>query len=239
MNNAVVAGLVGVNLVLGIMLFAQLARPSPATQLAGAVPLSGAPPEKSPHDIPKSTGPAPLIAHPSTPFESVYSSRPATFVANLRRVGCPEETIKDILVAEMKRRYKAQEQTLRPKPADHVPWGWSSRTAEAKLLERRHQAAAIAREKEGILRDALGYEVHVDMPLYAMTMSDGQFHETVDALPPKQHQAAYQTQEQYWSRVEQLRASTKGFWEPTDVRELEQIKRDRTDALENLKSAAP
>ena len=68
---------------------------------------------------------------------------------------------------------------------------------------------------------------------------DPRYRETVDALPPKTQQAAYQTQEQYWNRVEQLRARTKGFWEPADVQELEQLKRDRTEALENLKHAAP
>ncbi len=207
MKSGVLGALVGVNVALAVILFAQLAVPSVSTQVTETGrdnrSTSGEGTEK--HRAPF------VAARPSTAFESVYSARPATFVANLRRVGCPEETIKDILVAEMKRRYKAQEETLRPKPADHVPWGWSSRTAEAKLLERRHQAAAIAREKESILRDALGYDVHVDMPLYAMTMSDGQFHETVDALPQKLHQAAYQTQEQYWSRVEQLQARTRGF----------------------------
>jgi hypothetical protein len=127
---------------------------------------------------PGSTSPnasaTPSLAGPYTPFESVYSARAGTFVANLRHVGCPEETIKDILLAEMNRRYRNEEERLRPKPADHVPWGWSSQTVEAKLLERRHQAALIAREKETILRDALGYEVHVPMPVYAMTASDRQ-----------------------------------------------------------------
>jgi hypothetical protein len=174
-----------------------------------------------------------------SPFEKVYSYRAPDFVANLRRVGCPEETVKDILLAEVKRRYRAQEEALRPAAADHVPWGWSSKTREAKLLERRRRAAAMAREKEAILRAALGYDVHVPIPLYAMSLSGQRFERTVDSMPEALRQSAHQIQEQYWTRVEQLRSQTKGFWEPADLEKLEQLKRDRLESLKTLDAAAP
>jgi hypothetical protein len=235
MKSAAMVGLVALNLILVVVLIVQLSTER-AAETPRSVPSVPSGSDVQPDQVRLSRAlPDRTATNASTPFETVYSPRAGTFVENLRRVGCPEETIKDILMAEMNRRYRAQEETLRPKPADHVPWGWSSRTAEAKLLERRHQAAAIAREKESILRNALGYEVHVPMPLYAMTTSDRRFEEMVNSLPPKVHQAAYQTQEQYWTRVEQLRARTKGFWEPADVQELEQLKRERAEALEKLK----
>ena len=176
---------------------------------------------------------------PVTPFAAVYSSKPGEFVNNLRRVGCPEETIKDILVAEVSRRYRSQEAELRPKPADHVPFTWSPKTSEARLLERRQQAAAIAREKEATLRSALGYDVHVEMPLYSMTMSDLGFSQTINSISSTDRQAAYQAQEEYWLGVEQLRGRTRGFWGPADVEELDQLKKTRRDRLESLSKAQP
>src|ERR1051325_5529367 len=53
---------------------------------------------------------------PKTEFAAIYSVNTRQFVANLRAIGCPEETIKDILVAEIGRRYGAQEEALRPTP---------------------------------------------------------------------------------------------------------------------------
>src|SRR5205807_8198044 len=50
-----------------------------------------------------------------TPFAQVYSPDPKLFAANLRAAGCPEETIKDILTAEVHRWYQNQEQALRPR----------------------------------------------------------------------------------------------------------------------------
>jgi hypothetical protein len=172
---------------------------------------------------------------PATPFAAVYSSRPHEFVANLRSVGCPEETVKDILLAEIGRRYHRQEADLRPTPGDHVPWGWGSKTSEAKIIERRQQAAAIAREKEGLLRNALGYEVKTPIPFYAMTVGDQRFQATLETLPPEQRQAAHLANEQYWLRVEQLRSRTRGFWEQADVEELNDLKRERERVIEGLR----
>jgi hypothetical protein len=234
---AIISGLLVVNILLSGLLVWNIYARSPAASI-GSESVQ-APLRDSSHS--PTNSPPPRIIQPAresvTAFLSVYSARPSEFVSNLRRVGCPEETVKDILVAEMNRRFRAQEDVLRPKPADHVPWGWSPKTSEAKLLERRQQAAAIAREKEATLRGALGYDVHVPMPIYAMTVGDRRFQETVESMPANVRQVAYQLQEQYWSGVEQLRARTQGFWEPADVEELKELKRERSAALEALAQA--
>jgi hypothetical protein len=233
MRRAVVTGLLVVNIVLAAMLIFSRGRARPKVDEGTGQPVPSA--NVAPPTVPaekRSTFTSPV--QPATPFEAVYSARPEVFVANLRRVGCPEDTIKDILVADMNRRYRLQEEALRPKPADHVPWGWSPKTSEQKIIERRQQAAAIARDKESALRMALGYEVHVAMPLYAMTVSDRQFQEKVESVPPEARPVAYQIQDSYWNRVEQLRARTRGFWEPDDLQELKQLKQERADALNSL-----
>jgi hypothetical protein len=180
--------------------------------------------------------PAPIAEKP-TAFTSVYSTRTTDFAANLRRAGCPEETVRDILLAEIGRRYRGREEDLRPTPGDHLPFGWSAKTHEAKIIDRRQRAAAIAREKEAELRTALGYEVKVPIPTYAMTVSDQRFADTLDQLPPKNREAAHRAHEHYWTMVEQLRARTHGFWQDEDLEELNQLKNEREQALEKLKEA--
>jgi hypothetical protein len=174
---------------------------------------------------------------PETAFAAVYSPDAKTFVANLRAIGCPEETIKDILSAEMNRRYSAREEALRPKPADHVPFGWSAKTSEGKLIERRQEAAAIAREKRSALRAALGYEVAVAMPQYAMTTSDQLFDRFLDSLPLGKRAAAQSVQDDYWQNVQTLRSRTRGFWQAQDISELEEFKSKRRTALAQLEGA--
>lgn len=174
-----------------------------------------------------------------TEFASVYVSDPKEFAANLRQAGCPEETVRDILLAEIGRRYHSREEDLRPKPGDHLPFGWSAKTHEAKIIERRQAAAGMAREKEALLRAALGYEVKVPMPTYAMTVSDQMFEERLKTLPPAKRELAHLANERYWRMVEQLRSKTQGFWQSEDIAELERLKADRQATIDQLQEARP
>ncbi len=167
---------------------------------------------------------------PST-FAIVYSADPKSFAANLRAIGCPEETVKDILIAELHRRFKDQEQALRPTPADHVPFMWSAQTTEPRLLERREEAAALSREKSAMLRDALGCVPSVPMPLYAMTSGDQQFEEMLARSPQLDACSIRQVHDTYWSDVNALLQQTKGFWLPEDVAQLELLKERHRKAL--------
>jgi hypothetical protein len=192
------------------------------------------PPRPKPSPFVKSAVKARTAPAPKTPYAAIYSSAPKQFVTNLRAIGCPEETIKDILIAEINRGYAAQENALRPTPADHVPWGWSPKTSEGKIIARRQEAAAIAREKAATLREALGYEVAVAMPTYAMTTSDLDFERVLNSLPVEKRRAAQQIQDSYWSEVQYLRNRTRGFWLADDVSALNELQARRKTSLENL-----
>jgi hypothetical protein len=176
-------------------------------------------------------GKAPADISKATPFAKVYSSDPRTFADKLRAIGCPEQTIRDIVTAEVHRRFKAQEEALRPTPADHVPFAWSARTTEARLLERRVQAGMLARQEAAMLRDALGCEATVPMPIYAMTSSDQQFEGQLSSSPGVDTCSVRQVQDTYWNDVQALLDRTKGFWLPDDVAELQALKERRREAL--------
>ena len=159
-----------------------------------------------------------------TPFKQIYSSNLKEFASNLRAIGCPEETVKDILVAEVKSQFKAREETVRPKPADCVPLMWAPTTSEARLLKRRLEAAKLAREKAALLSEALGYYVPVDMPLFATRAGDLQFEQANADASPERRKALTQAQDTYWGRAEALQNRTHGFWLPEDVAELKRAK---------------
>jgi hypothetical protein len=171
---------------------------------------------------------------PATPFTAVYSGDSKQFAANLRAIGCPEETVKDILTAEVHRRFKDQEDALRSKPADHVPFAWSAKTTEPRLAERREKAAALFREEAAQLCDALGYDVSLPVPLYAQTMSDMQFQETVANSEAEKRNALQRAQDEYWTGVQVLQERTKGFWLPEDVADLQRLKAARKQTIASL-----
>jgi hypothetical protein len=187
-------------------------------------------------DLPKTIRPvAPPSPSPSvTPFSAVYSQDLKQFAANLRAILCPEETVKDILMAEVSRRFRTQDETLHPKPADHVPFFWSASTSERNLVDRRRQAAALASEKAALLRNALGYEVAVPNPLYAMTTAELRFEDSLEGLAPDKRVAARQARENYWTAVQTLQARTRGFWQSDDVAELGRLKQEFAQAMQAI-----
>src|SRR5438445_7668254 len=72
------------------------------------------------------------------------------YVANLRGVQCPEETIRDIIQAEVNRRYSPRERGLKVRPEDVPPWeaagGYDRRAGESKLRQ-------LLEEKRSLLKD--------------------------------------------------------------------------------------
>jgi len=198
----------------------------PSTQHVSNASAVSAPERKSPFNTPV----------PTTPFKRIYSSDPKQFVASLRAIRCPEETIKDIMVAEVKSRFGLREEALRPKPGDHVPYGWPANTSEAKILKRRQEAAALAQEKASMLRDSLGYEVAVLTPLYAMRDSDISFEQKLATTAQDKRDAMRQVQDAYWMTAQTLQERTKGFWLPEDVAELERAKARRREAMDSISS---
>ncbi len=51
---------------------------------------------------------APAVAAPDTPWGRIESRDPAKLIANLRALGCPEQTIRDIVAFRVARRYREQ-----------------------------------------------------------------------------------------------------------------------------------
>jgi hypothetical protein len=225
-----------VNLALGGRLMLKLLAPEPR----GGVEASPVVPSQFDDSAVQRAGhpfdspfPAPRAPVPSTPFEELYSQDSRTFVANLRAIGCPEETVRDVMIAEIGLRFRIREEALRPTPADHVPFAWSANTSEAKILERRQQAATLAREKAALLREALGYELPIGMHSYAMTVSEQRFEEALESPALIERAAVRQAHENYWIQVAALQEHTRGFWLSEDVAELERLKQERKRFIEH------
>jgi hypothetical protein len=75
------------------------------------------------------------------------------YIANLRDIGCPEETIRDIIVADVNALYERKRLTTLV-PEDPVWWKGNPATAVAESITR--QEAALDRERRALLNDLLG-----------------------------------------------------------------------------------
>lgn len=238
MRRSLIVGLLlGLNFVLAVLLIAGLITREGGTTARDSGNLTEAIAAPSTSAVPKRPRMQPRAPVQATPFARMYSENPKDFVANLRAIHCPEETVRDIIKAEIGRRYRAQEDSLRPRPADHVPMDWSIATSEARLLQRRLQMAALARKKAGEVGEALGYSVPISLPLYATTAADQRFEAEWVNLPEPKRAQLNRAQEDYWSKTSALQERTRGFWQSEDYAELQQLKTGWLNQIKRIREA--
>ena len=84
------------------------------------------------------------------------------------------------------------------------------------------------------MRESLGCEAAVPLPIYALTVSDQRFEDSLATVSLDQRCVARQVQESYWTKVQALQGRTKGFWQSDDASELARLKSERQQALQTI-----
>src|SRR5688572_18371934 len=85
------------------------------------------------------------------------------YIENLRSVGCPEQTIQDIIIAEVNKLYAGKEAALRLRPEHLKPWELFAVSANSGM-ERERKQRQLLREKRALLKELLGIDVPVEFP---------------------------------------------------------------------------
>jgi hypothetical protein len=162
-------------------------------------------------------------------WQALASEDLRQYVANLRSVQCPEETIRDIIQAEVNRRYSQRESVLKMRPEDVPPWetaaGYDRKSGEGKLRQ-------LLEEKRALLKDLVGIDVPLDnAPTTLAGRSVEKFDSALNALPADKRDLARAVQERYWTQSDDIKRRTLGFLEPEDREEFTRIKAERRAEL--------
>jgi hypothetical protein len=147
-------------------------------------------------------------------------------VANLREVGCPEATIKDIILAEVNRRYAPRERALKMRYEDYELWESPSPGAR-NVLDSQMQLSALYAEKKALLRDLLGVEVELPMPKGLRDGAQSQLEMALATLPEGKRAQVRSIQEGYLAEMQRLKVNTLNFLEGPDVELLAKLKAER------------
>jgi hypothetical protein len=228
----IIVGLVGLNLVfagfLGVTLLRRSAAPGAATAS-----------ESDPADSTAggNAGVKPLLAGktPAKGSQAIWASIASTdlrkYAANLRRAGCPEETINEILLAEVNRLYGPRERALKVRPEDLAPWEEASqrdrRGAEMKLRD-------LLAEKRNLLKELTGVDVGINMPSRLAGREVEPFEIAFSALPETKRDQVRAIQEKYWAQSDEIKQRTVGYLEPEDREEFLRIKSERRAELAKI-----
>ena len=105
--------------------------------------------------------PAPLQAQPAKAVQSfdwrlVESEDYKKYIANLRSIGCPEETIRDIISADVKKLFDARKHTLNASTNKFEYWKAGNLFGSMMNEEKIKQSQELAKEKRDLLKELLG-----------------------------------------------------------------------------------
>jgi hypothetical protein len=82
------------------------------------------------------------------------------YIANLRAIGCPEETIRDIIVADVNKLFEARKKELSGSSTNKFQY-WKTGNFFADMFneEKLQKNRQLAKEKQALLKELLGVEV--------------------------------------------------------------------------------
>ncbi len=148
---------------------------------------------------------------PDLPFSwrQIESPEYKDYIANLRKVGCPEQTIRDIIIADVNKLYADREAPLKPKPAASAKNLATEVTVPADELEKRRQLREIQAEKRAVLKELLGIDVPLDLLPSTGSRNYDAYELALKLLPVEKRDQVQLLQEGYWQQSDALRAKYK------------------------------
>lgn len=197
------------------------------------------------HFVRRATDAPVAIPAPEWSWSSVESEDYRKYVANLRSIGCPEQTIRDIILADLNKLYAAKEAPFKdPTPTAIAPWDFtatasattsSSRTGNTpsrkEAYERRKKLREVELEKAAVVKELLGYTLPLP-PLRGWTTRNYDRYETaLNALPPEKRERTRELLEQYWAASDTI---TDSFGTKRPPEYFEQLQRANEQRRESM-----
>jgi hypothetical protein len=178
----------------------------------------------------------------STAFRwaSLESTNYFDYVANLRAFGVPEETVRDIVVADVNKLYASLEAPLKAQLSspDATRQNTTARRAALEAsLEARQKLRDLLREKNELLKALVGVTLPLERP-GANPRELERYQSAFNALPSAKRDAVREIQENYWLNFDALLASAPSRRSTGFAEALRKLKADRQAQLGKVLTAA-
>lgn len=165
-------------------------------------------------------------------WRNVESEDYKKYIANLRAIGCPEETIKDIIIADVNKLYAPKLAALNRPATEYKYWEPQRNYPVGMDKDKQRQMREIAKEKKALLQELLG----VDSEEEARKLYGGaDYYERMSGFLPKEKRDGVRELVQKFSDLEQdVYRKSDGRPDSEDSKELLKIRNERRAELAKL-----
>jgi hypothetical protein len=146
------------------------------------------------------------------------------YIANLRSIGCPEETIRDIIIADVNKLFESRAKALKPKK-EFKYWQTGMQMFAGVMDEEKiKEQQALSQEKRALLKELLGVEPEEKMDLNAMFGGVNPFEAMLDFLAPAKQTKVMEIFQKYQAR--EMKSFSNGSPDAEDMKEVRKIKKE-------------
>lgn len=130
------------------------------------------------------------------------------YIANLRGIGCPEQTIRDIVIADVCKLYTEKRLGLLGPPRIFRYWQSSETQYAHDNVKYQESVAALEKEKVELVKELLGADLRTELAKY--TGAEPRFDRSVAFLPPERRAAFQELLDKFRTLERALYADAEG-----------------------------
>jgi hypothetical protein len=167
-------------------------------------------------------------------WAGIESTNYVTYIENLRAFGCPEETIKDIIITDIAKTYARRRAEIQTRAGAYRFWQTSESGALGDVSDPKvtEELAALDREQRELVRELLGVDFDVEMAKYS---SDHDYEQLAYGfLAPEKREQVSELQARYEQLEQQIYERSKGLLLDADQTALQQLQKQREAEMAQL-----
>jgi hypothetical protein len=166
-------------------------------------------------------------------WQNLESTDYTAYIQNLRLFGCPEETIRDIILTDIARLYAKRRAQLRAQIP--VPKYWQTGDAPAAVPpDVRRQLRDLDKEQDSLVRQLLGVSFRAELAKYWSEEDERGLN--LAFLPSEKQDAVQAIHDKYTALEEEIYTRARGLFLDEDQADLQKLQKQREAELAQMLS---
>ncbi len=165
-------------------------------------------------------------------WRAIESTDYKEYIARLKAIGCPWETIKDIIIADVSKLYTLKIAALQPPKKEWKFWQVKENNTSAMDGEGRKKFAALHKEKKALLKDLLG--IDIDEENKRLFGWGNVWDDQLGFLSAEKRELAKEIQLNYTEMLQEIRQDSQDFIFQDDIAEQKRIGEEKRTELAQI-----
>ncbi|HTG44279.1 MAG TPA: hypothetical protein VK633_07075 [Verrucomicrobiae bacterium] len=165
-------------------------------------------------------------------WASVESEDYRVYIANLRSIGVPEETLRDIIIADVNKLFARRVAAVYPSPRDYRFWQVEDKATRDDERKREQQRRELEKEKRALVKELLGVDYESELARWSGRPDEESYR--LGFLSPEKQQQTQALQAKYRELTRALLNDGSGGRSPESRTKLAALRAQQEAELSQL-----